>query len=156
MSEGLGMSAMMETPVVVVNCQRAGPSTGVPTKTEQGDLWQMLGGKEFMIGSQCDFGDGYWDTWDSVGNRWITNGIPCPRWAPNTWHHIQWYVERVSTSQYRYDTLVVDGHAYGLNQVWTVNPTSWPNSIGIQYQLDESANGTAIHEWIDNVKLTLW
>src|SRR6266853_1163717 len=43
MSEGLGMSAMIETPGVVINCQRAGPSTGVPTKTEQGDLWQMLG-----------------------------------------------------------------------------------------------------------------
>jgi len=43
MTEGLGMSAMMETPVVVVDVQRAGPSTGVPTKTEQGDLWQMLG-----------------------------------------------------------------------------------------------------------------
>src|SRR5262250_3163081 len=43
MSEGVGMSAMTETPVVVIDCQRAGPSTGVPTKTEQGDLWQMLG-----------------------------------------------------------------------------------------------------------------
>jgi 2-oxoglutarate ferredoxin oxidoreductase subunit alpha len=43
MSEGLGLSAMMETPVLVIDCQRAGPSTGVPTKTEQGDLWQMLG-----------------------------------------------------------------------------------------------------------------
>src|SRR6201988_3204295 len=43
MSEGLCMSAMMETPVVVIDCQRAGPSTGGPTKTEQGDLWQMLG-----------------------------------------------------------------------------------------------------------------
>src|SRR5215467_3213637 len=43
MSEGLGMSAMIETPVVVIDCQRAGPSTGVPTKTEQGDPWQMLG-----------------------------------------------------------------------------------------------------------------
>src|SRR6201993_2697624 len=43
MSEGLGLSAMMETPVVVIDCQRAGPSTGVPTKTEQGDLWQVLG-----------------------------------------------------------------------------------------------------------------
>ena len=29
--------------MVVIDCQRAGPSTGVPTKTEQGDLWQMLG-----------------------------------------------------------------------------------------------------------------
>jgi 2-oxoglutarate ferredoxin oxidoreductase subunit alpha len=43
MTEALGMSAMMETPVVVINVQRAGPATGVPTKTEQGDLWQMLG-----------------------------------------------------------------------------------------------------------------
>jgi 2-oxoglutarate ferredoxin oxidoreductase subunit alpha len=43
MTEGLGLSAMMGTPVVVIDCQRAGPSTGVPTKTEQGDLWQMLG-----------------------------------------------------------------------------------------------------------------
>jgi 2-oxoglutarate ferredoxin oxidoreductase subunit alpha len=43
MTEGLGMSAMIEVPVVVIDVQRAGPSTGVPTKTEQGDLWQMLG-----------------------------------------------------------------------------------------------------------------
>ncbi|MEI9980020.1 MAG: 2-oxoacid:acceptor oxidoreductase subunit alpha [Edaphobacter sp.] len=43
MSEGLGLSAQAEIPVVVINCQRAGPSTGLPTKTEQGDLWQMLG-----------------------------------------------------------------------------------------------------------------
>jgi 2-oxoglutarate ferredoxin oxidoreductase subunit alpha len=43
MTEGLGMSAMIETPVVVIDVQRAGPSTGVPTKTEQGDLWQTLG-----------------------------------------------------------------------------------------------------------------
>ena len=80
-----------------------------------------------MIGSQCDFGDGYWSTWDSAGNRWILNGIACPSWAPNTWHHIQWYVERVSPTQYRYDTLVVDGHHYGLNQTWTINYTSWPD-----------------------------
>jgi 2-oxoglutarate ferredoxin oxidoreductase subunit alpha len=43
MTEGLGMAAMIEAPVVVIDVQRAGPSTGVPTKTEQGDLWQMLG-----------------------------------------------------------------------------------------------------------------
>ena len=43
MSEALGMSAMMEVPVVCINVQRAGPATGVPTKTEQGDLWQVLG-----------------------------------------------------------------------------------------------------------------
>src|SRR5881396_800196 len=43
MSEAIGMAGMIETPVVCVNVQRAGPATGVPTKTEQGDLWQVLG-----------------------------------------------------------------------------------------------------------------
>lgn len=43
MSEGLGSAAMMEIPVVCIDVQRAGPATGVPTKTEQGDLWQVMG-----------------------------------------------------------------------------------------------------------------
>jgi 2-oxoglutarate ferredoxin oxidoreductase subunit alpha len=43
MSEAIGMAGMIETPVVCVDVQRAGPATGVPTKTEQGDLWQLLG-----------------------------------------------------------------------------------------------------------------
>lgn len=132
------------------------PTSAAKIWSSEFDLWQIHGGKEFMIGSQCDFGDGYWDTWDSKNNRWIENGVACPRWAPNTWHHIQWYVERVSTTQYRYDTLVVDGHGYGFNQVWTVNPTSWPDSVGIQWQLDQSASGAPIHQWIDKVKLTEW
>jgi 2-oxoglutarate ferredoxin oxidoreductase subunit alpha len=43
MSEAVGMAGMIETPIVCVDVQRAGPATGVPTKTEQGDLWQILG-----------------------------------------------------------------------------------------------------------------
>ena len=46
MTEALGMAAILETPLVVVNVQRAGPSTGVPTKTEQGDLNQALGASQ--------------------------------------------------------------------------------------------------------------
>ena len=43
MVEALGMAGMCEIPLVVVESQRAGPSTGLPTKTEQGDLNLMLG-----------------------------------------------------------------------------------------------------------------
>jgi len=46
MTEAVGMAGMMEIPVVFINVQRAGPSTGVPTKTEQGDLWQVLGASQ--------------------------------------------------------------------------------------------------------------
>ncbi|MFZ0891806.1 MAG: 2-oxoacid:acceptor oxidoreductase subunit alpha [Thermoplasmata archaeon] len=43
MVEALGMAGMVEVPLVVVESQRAGPSTGLPTKTEQGDLNLMIG-----------------------------------------------------------------------------------------------------------------
>ena len=46
MTEAVGAAGMMEIPVVYINVMRAGPSTGVPTKTEQGDLWQMLGASQ--------------------------------------------------------------------------------------------------------------
>ena len=46
MTEAFGSAAMMEIPLVFINVQRAGPSTGVPTKTEQGDLWQALGASQ--------------------------------------------------------------------------------------------------------------
>jgi 2-oxoglutarate ferredoxin oxidoreductase subunit alpha len=44
-SEALGLAVMVELPLVVVDVQRAGPSTGMPTKTEQGDLLQVLFGR---------------------------------------------------------------------------------------------------------------
>jgi 2-oxoglutarate ferredoxin oxidoreductase subunit alpha len=44
-SEALNLAVMTELPVVVVDVQRGGPSTGLPTKTEQGDLLQALFGR---------------------------------------------------------------------------------------------------------------
>jgi 2-oxoglutarate ferredoxin oxidoreductase subunit alpha len=43
--EALGLAVMVELPLVVIDIQRAGPSTGSPTKTEQGDLLAALGGR---------------------------------------------------------------------------------------------------------------
>ena len=44
-TEALGLAVMTELPLVVVNVQRGGPSTGLPTKTEQSDLLQALYGR---------------------------------------------------------------------------------------------------------------
>jgi 2-oxoglutarate ferredoxin oxidoreductase subunit alpha len=44
-SEALGLAVMTELPMVIVNVQRGGPSTGLPTKTEQADLFQALFGR---------------------------------------------------------------------------------------------------------------
>ncbi len=44
-SEAIGLAVMTELPLVIVNVQRAGPSTGMPTKSEQSDLLQALYGR---------------------------------------------------------------------------------------------------------------
>lgn len=63
MTEAIGMAGIMECPVVVVEVQRGGPSTGLPTKTEQGDLHQVFGASqgEFprLIVAPRDIADAY-------------------------------------------------------------------------------------------------
>lgn len=44
-SEGMNLAVMDELPLVMIDVQRGGPSTGLPTKTEQGDLLQVLYGR---------------------------------------------------------------------------------------------------------------
>ena len=44
-SEAIGLALMLELPLVIVDVQRAGPSTGMPTKTEQADLMQVMYGR---------------------------------------------------------------------------------------------------------------
>jgi 2-oxoglutarate/2-oxoacid ferredoxin oxidoreductase subunit alpha len=64
MTEAIGMAGMIEAPVVVVEVQRGGPSTGIPTKTEQGDLNQVFGASqgEFprAIIAPTDTADCFW------------------------------------------------------------------------------------------------
>lgn len=44
-TETLGLAVMTELPMIIVDVQRGGPSTGLPTKTEQSDLWQAVLGR---------------------------------------------------------------------------------------------------------------
>jgi 2-oxoglutarate ferredoxin oxidoreductase subunit alpha len=43
--EGMGLAVMTELPMIIINVQRGGPSTGLPTKTEQADLFQAMFGR---------------------------------------------------------------------------------------------------------------
>ena len=51
-AEAIGLAVMTELPIVIVNVQRGGPSTGLPTKTEQADLLQTLFGRN----GECPMG----------------------------------------------------------------------------------------------------
>lgn len=65
--ETLGLAAMAELPIVVVDVQRGGPSTGIPTKTEQADLMQavygMHGDAPHAVLAPADVEDCFEVTW---------------------------------------------------------------------------------------------
>ena len=120
------------------------------------DFWQAIGGQKHMIGSQCVFGENHWDVWDSHAVQWVNTGVPCPRFTGGQWHHIAWDVQRISSWQYRYNTLWVDDQVIPIGRVFDAEPTDWDDAIGVQWQLDQSGNGAQVNEWIDKVTLTIW
>lgn len=79
MMEAIGLSGMTETPLVVVNTQRGGPSTGLPTKQEQSDLMQMIYGthgeipKIVMALSSAE--DAFYDTVEAFN---LADTYQCP------------------------------------------------------------------------------
>lgn len=121
------------------------------------DAFQFVGGYNYMIGTQCDYGSGTWDTWNEVTQKWLHTTIPCKKFAAGTWHHIQWYMTTNHTNHtYTYKTLVVDGVIYNLNQTQPAKYLGWPDNSGCQWQLDVNAKGGGYHEWVDNAKLSIW
>jgi 2-oxoglutarate ferredoxin oxidoreductase subunit alpha len=79
MTEAIGMAGMMEVPCVIINVQRAGPSTGVPTKTEQGDLWQALGASQGDFERFIVAPTGALDAFDTIAELFnLVDKCQCP------------------------------------------------------------------------------
>ncbi len=77
-SEMMGLAVITELPLVIVNVQRGGPSTGMPTKTEQADLLMALFGRHGespmpVIAAQSP-GDCFWTAIEAmkIANKWMT------------------------------------------------------------------------------------
>jgi 2-oxoglutarate/2-oxoacid ferredoxin oxidoreductase subunit alpha len=68
--EGIGLAVMAELPLVIFDIQRGGPSTGLPTKTEQADLMQALYGRNsespIVVIAPCTPGDCFFIAYEAV------------------------------------------------------------------------------------------
>lgn len=76
--EAIGLAVMTELPLVVIDVQRGGPSTGLPTKPEQTDLWQVMLGRNGecpvpVLAAQSP-GDCFWSAIEAVriATRYMT------------------------------------------------------------------------------------
>lgn len=127
------------------------------TQALEFDTFQFISGYNYMMGSQCDYAAGVWDTWDEASGHWAHTAIACPKFSSDAWHHVQWYVQTIPGShQYKYVTLVVDGLSHSVNYIGTAKYLGWSSNLGVQWQLDVNASGEDYHEWVDKAKLTMW
>jgi hypothetical protein len=121
------------------------------------DAYQFVGGYNYMIGTECNYAAGVWDTWNEAGQKWLHTTIPCKPFTVGTWHHIQWYMTtNHSNHTYTYVTLVVDGTVYNVNQTQPAANLGWSDNLGAQWQLDVNGTGAGYHEWVDKATLTVW
>jgi hypothetical protein len=121
------------------------------------DAFQFVGGYNYMIGTECNYAAGVWDTWSEASGKWLHTTIPCKKFAAGSWHHVQWYITtNHANHSYTYVTLVVDGTAYNLNQMQYAKYLGWADNLGVQWQLDVNASGNGYHEWVDKATLAVW
>jgi 2-oxoglutarate/2-oxoacid ferredoxin oxidoreductase subunit alpha len=69
-AEGMGLAVMTELPMIIINVQRGGPSTGLPTKTEQADLLQALCGRNGECPMPVIAASGPSDCFDVAQEAW--------------------------------------------------------------------------------------
>lgn len=122
MTESICMAGATETPVVIIDCQRPGPSTGMPTKHGQEDLWQMVHGGhgEFVriVLSPTDIADAFTATVEAFR---LAERFRCPTFV------------------------ALDQQASLFKQ--TVDPFDLPGAAALQGQRGPGATDSSINAW---------
>jgi 2-oxoglutarate ferredoxin oxidoreductase subunit alpha len=122
-SEAIGLAVMTELPLIIINVQRGGPSTGLPTKTEQADLLQVM---------------------------WGRNG-ECPvaiiaAKTPSDCFHIAFEAVRIATRFMTPVILLSDGYIANGAEPWPIPKIDNLPKIEIKHPTHANGNGELVHE----------
>jgi hypothetical protein len=141
------------------------------------DTFQFVNGREYMFGTQCDYGTGAWEVWNPQAGTWQKTGVACAKFTPNAWYHITWnfhrsphlnnknqYYDNFRVVQYDSNNNVVANNSYSVNLAYGSGPlpSGWNDNMGVQFQMDlngqagVNSNPTTISEYVDKVTLTAW
>ncbi len=124
-SEGIGLAVMTELPVVIVDVQRGGPSTGLPTKTEQADLLQAMYGRN----GECPV------------------AIVAPQ-SPGDCFTMAMEAVRIA---FRFMTPVIllsDGYLANGSEPWRIPDLSELPTIKVTHPTEINSNGDGNHEFL--------
>lgn len=142
-TEALGLAVAVELPLVICDVQRGGPSTGLPTKTEQADLLQALFGRNseapIPVLAPCTPGDCFWMALEAsriaikymvpviiLSDGFLANGA-------EPWHIPA--IEDLPKIPVRYESNPVDFHPYGRNSETLARPWAIPGTPGLEHRV---------------------
>jgi len=128
--EAMGLAIMTELPLVIVNSQRGGPSTGLPTKTEQSDLYQAVYGRN---------GDAPMPV---IAARSPADAFDCAIEAC-----------RLATQFMTPVMLLTDGYIANAAEPWKVPDMSGYEPFPVQFKTDPPAEGEVLKPYARDEKL---
>jgi 2-oxoglutarate ferredoxin oxidoreductase subunit alpha len=129
-AEAMGLAIMTELPLVIVNSQRGGPSTGLPTKTEQSDLYQAVYGRN---------GDAPMPV---IAARSPADAFECAIEAV-----------RIATQYMTPVMLLTDGYIANAAEPWKVPDMSGFARFPVQFHDQAPAEGEAVNPYARDQKL---
>jgi 2-oxoglutarate ferredoxin oxidoreductase subunit alpha len=129
-AEAMGLAIMTELPLVIVNSQRGGPSTGLPTKTEQSDLYQAVYGRN---------GDAPLPV---IAARSPADAFDCAIEAV-----------RIATQYMTPVILLTDGYIANAAEPWKVPDTSRYTPFPVRFHEERPAEGEAVNPYARDEKL---
>ncbi len=142
-TEALGLAVAVELPLVICDIQRGGPSTGLPTKTEQADLLQALFGRNseapIPVLAPATPGDCFWIALEAsriaikymvpviiLSDGYLANGAE-PWKIPN--------VSQLPDIDVKFETNPVDFHPYRRNPETLARPWAIPGTPGLEHRI---------------------
>jgi hypothetical protein len=127
-------------------------------QNQEFDYYADVGGKLYMVGSQCNHESGNWQGWNQLTQHWENTSVPCPAFAPYTWHHVILDVSiNPASGTYTYNAIQIDGLTYAANlSNQPAAPSNWGAVTGVQIQIDQNQTGSEIREYIENMNVQMW
>jgi len=117
---------------------------------------QLLNGQWYKFSTQCSFGDGIWQVWDSANKRWTPTAVPCKRPTPSTHVQVQMQYERINGKAH-FISISIDGRVYSVDMSFDPQPISGASGdFGVHFQLNGNATSDPYSVWVHNFSLTYW
>ena len=117
---------------------------------------QLLNGEWFKFSTQCSFGDGIWQVWDSANERWTRTIVPCSRPAPKRPVQLRMEYERVAGKAH-FVSISINGRLYPVDRTFDPQPIKGKSGdFGVHLQLNANKNSDPYSVWVHNFELTYW